>query len=364
MVVDTAVIGAGEVSDSHLSALVGSPRTNLVGVCDLDEVRASAAAEKYDTTPYFDMDDLIERTDLDWIHICTSVQTHLPLAKKAIRAEIPVLVEKPTTETVAELEELEALSADHDIPVSPVHQHLFDPAMRDARARIRSGEIGAVRGVDLVYTGHTYPDEANRGTWVFDLPGGEFEEGLPHPLYLVLGTGGYPRSEADICAMNSLVGDYNGKFDYDSAGIQYTTETGALCSATMLAGGTQKRMIHIHGEEASLIIDMILQVVHQVEGDYKGSTVGKVKQSLKYAGGQFVGLGKNARLVAKATVSDEWTPKMQVNPHNYQIDRTAYALENGHEMPVPLSEAKWTIRLMEALREAAGTERVVVAGRE
>ena len=33
-------------------------------------------------------------------------------------------------------------------------------------------------------------------------------------------------------------------------------------------------------------------------------------------------------------------------------------------MPVPLSEAKWTIRLMEALREAAGTERVVVAGRE
>lgn len=364
MTVDTAVIGAGQVSDSHLSALVGSPRTNLVGVCDLDEARASTAAEKYDTTPYFDMDDLLEREDLDWIHICTSVQSHLPLAEKAITAGIPVLIEKPTTETVAEIEELEALSAKHDVPVSPVHQHLFDPAMRDVRARIRSGELGAIRGVDLVYTGNTYPDEANRGTWVFDLPGGEFEEGLPHPLYLTLGTGGYPRSEADICAMNSLVGDYGGRFEYDSAQIQYVTETGALCSATMLAGGARKRMIHIHGEDSSLIVDMILQVVHEVEGDKQGSTVGKVTQSLKYAGGQLAGLGKNARFVAKANLSDEWLPKMRIDPHNYQIDRTAYAIEHGHEMPIPLSEAKWTVQLMEALRKTAGSERVTVAGQE
>ncbi len=364
MTVDTAVIGAGAVSSSHLSALKGSPRTNLVGVCDIDETRASIAADRYDTTPYFDMDDLLKREDLDWIHICTSVQTHLPLAEKAITAGVPVLIEKPTTETVAELEELRALSEEHGVPVSPVHQHLFDPAMREARARIDSGEIGAVRGVDLIYTGHTRPDEANRGTWVFDLPGGEFEEGLPHPLYLTLGAGGHPRSEADVCAMNSLVGDYGGRFQYDSARVQYTTETGALCSATMLAGGAANRMIHVHGEEASLIIDMILQVVHQVEGNYKDSTAGKVKQSLKYAGGQLAGLAKNARLVAQANLSDEWEPRMRIDPHKYQIDRTAYALERGHEMPVPLSEAEWTIRLMEALREAASTDRVTIAGRE
>ncbi|MDL5360616.1 Gfo/Idh/MocA family protein [Halalkalicoccus sp. NIPERK01] len=353
MAVDTAVIGAGEVSDSHLSALKGNPRTNLVGVCDIDEGRARTAAEKYDTDPYFDLDDLLESVDLDWVHVCTSVQTHLPLAEKAIRAGVPVLVEKPTTETVAELDELAALSEEHGVPVSPVHQHLFDPAMRDARERIRSGEIGAVRGVDLVYTGHTRPDEANRGTWVFDLPGGEFEEGLPHPLYLTLGAGGYPRSEDDISAQTSLYDDYGGRFDYDSAQVQYATEEGALCSATMLAGGAPKRMIHVHGEDASLIVDMILQVVHQVEGEYKDSTVGKVKQSLKYAGGQLAGLAKNAALVAHANYSDEWEPKTRIDPHKYQIDRTAYALQHDLAMPVPLSEARWTIRLMEALREAA-----------
>lgn len=353
MAVDTAVIGAGAVSDSHLSALAGNPRTNLVGVCDIDEERANAAAEKHDTVPYVDMDDLLEARDLDWIHICTSVQSHLPLAEKAIRAGVPVLVEKPTTETVAELDELQALSEENGVPVSPVHQHLFDPAMREARRLIRSGDIGAVRGVDLVYTGHTRPDEANRGTWVFDLPGGEFEEGLPHPLYLTLGTGGYPRSEDDISAQTSLYDDYGGRFDYDSAQIQYATAEGALCSATMLAGGAQKRMIHVHGEDASLTVDMILQTVHRIEGDYKGSTVGKVKQSLKYAGGQLAGLAKNARLVAHASYSDEWEPQVRIDPHKYQIDRTAYALQHGHEMPVPLSEARWTIRLMEALREAA-----------
>ncbi len=353
MAVDTAVIGAGEVSDSHLSALAGNPRTNLVGVCDIDESRASTAARKYDTVPYFDMDDLLDSADLDWVHVCTSVQTHLPLATKAIEAGVPVLIEKPTTETVAELDELAALSKEHDIPVSPDHQHLFDPAMREARRRIRAGEIGTIRGVNLVYTGHTRPDEANRGTWVFDLPGGEFEEGLPHPLYLTLGAGGYPRSEDDISAMTSRFVEYEKGFDYDSAQIQYATEAGALCSATMLAGGAQKRMIHVHGEEASLIVDMILQVVHQVEGDYKNSTAGKVTQSLKYAGGQLAGLARNARLVAHASYSDEWEPKARIDPHKYQIDRTARALQYGHEMPVPLSEARWTIRLMEELREAA-----------
>ncbi|ADJ15463.1 Gfo/Idh/MocA family protein [Halalkalicoccus jeotgali] len=353
MAVDTAVIGAGEVSDSHLSALAGNPRTNLVGICDIDESRATAAAKKYDTDPYFDLDDLLESVDLDWIHVCTSVQTHLPLAEKAIRAGVPVLIEKPTTETVAELDELAALSEEHDVPVSPVHQHLFDPAMRTARKRIRSGEIGPVRGVDLVYTGHTRPDEANRGTWVFDLPGGEFEEGLPHPLYLTLGAGGYPRGEDDISAQTSLYGDYEGRFDYDSAQIQYATEEGALCSATMLAGGAQNRTIQIHGEDATLIVDMILQTVHRIEGDYKGSTVGKVKQSLKYAGGHLAGLAKNAKLVAHASYSDEWAPKTKIDPHKYQIDRTAYALQHDLSMPVPLSEARWTIRLMEELREAA-----------
>jgi predicted dehydrogenase len=353
MAVDTAVIGAGEVSDSHLSALAGNPRTNLVGVCDIDEERARTAAEKYGTDPYFDMDDLLNSADLDWIHICTSVQTHLPLAEKAIRAGVPVLVEKPTTETVAELDELAALSREYGVPVSPVHQHLFDPAMREARRRIRAGEIGAIRGVDLVYTGHTRPDEANRGTWVFDLPGGEFEEGLPHPLYLTLGAGGYPRSEHDISAQTSCYGDYGGRFDYDSAQVQYATAEGALCSATMLAGGAQNRTIQVHGEDASLIIDMILQVVHRVEGDYKNSSIGKVKQNLKYAGGQLAGLAKNAKLVAHASYSDEWGPKTKIDPHKYQIDRTAYALQHDLDMPVPLSEARWTIRLMEELREAA-----------
>lgn len=353
MVIDTAVIGAGEVSGSHLSALKGSPRTNLVGVCDIDESRASIVASEYDTTPYFDLENLLKEHDLDWLHICTSVQTHLPLAKKAITAGVPVLIEKPMTETVTELEEIEALSEDHNVPVSAVHQHLFDPAMREARKRIRSGEIGAVRGVDLVYTGNTWPDEANRGTWVFDLPGGEFEEGLPHPLYLTLGAGGYPRSDGDISAMTSLVGDYGGRFDYDSARVQYATEEGALCSATMLAGGAQNRTIQIHGEEATLVVDMILQTVRRIEGDYKGSALGKVKQSLNYAGGQLAGLAKNGRLVAEASYSDKWEPKMRIDPHSYQIDRTAYALQRGHDMPVPLSEAKWTIRLMEVLREAA-----------
>ena len=51
MPLDTAVVGAGVVSDSHLYALQRSPLTNAVAICDLDEERAKRSSEAYDV-PY------------------------------------------------------------------------------------------------------------------------------------------------------------------------------------------------------------------------------------------------------------------------------------------------------------------------
>ncbi|OLZ40419.1 oxidoreductase [Natrinema saccharevitans] len=356
MTVRTAVVGAGTVSEVHLSGLEKNPRTDLVAICDVDLDRANEAATAYDITPYSDLEDLLARESLDWLHVCTPVQTHLEIARTAIEAGIPVLIEKPVTETVAELEELQRLSDRHGVPVSPVHQHLFDPAMRTARRLIRSGNVGPIHGVDVIYTGLTPPDAAKRGTWVFDLPGGEFEEGLPHPIYSGLAVGGFPKSTDDISANTRLAGEYEDDFAYDTAQLQYESADGALCTLKMLSGSKPRHEILIHGEGVSMRLDLILQSVETIEDEYHLSSVDKGKQAISRSANHLTDLAANLRLVADAQLNDDWETATRMNPHYAQFDRTARALEADGPMPVSLESSKWTITLLEALRDAATPE--------
>jgi len=176
---NVTVIGGGTVSENHLSAARESNRSQLRAVCDLEERRATSVARSYGITAHTDVDKLLAAEDLDVVHMCLPVQTHFSIAAKAIRSGVAVIVEKPVTETLSELDELQNIADEHGVPVTVIHQHQFSPAMREARAIIESGEIGEIHGSDLIYTAFSEPDEINRGEWVFDLRGASSRRGCP-----------------------------------------------------------------------------------------------------------------------------------------------------------------------------------------
>jgi predicted dehydrogenase len=357
----TAVVGAGVVSDIHLSALDACPRTELVAICDLDEARAEAAAERYGIRAVFDLEDLLDRYDLDLVHVCTPVQTHLEIARLAIEAGVAVNVEKPVTETVAEVQELQRLSARQDVPVSVTHQHRFDPAMRRAQAMIDAGELGEIRSANLLYTGETWPDHSQRGEWAFDLAGGEFEEGLPHPLYIVLAAGGYPRSREDVQVLTDLHGDYDRPFTYDGVHVTYASETGGLRTVTCLAGTPPQKQLFVNGAEKSLTVDFVSQTLVEVEQNFNGSPRAKLRNNVSRATDRLLGTARNVYQVGREHISDDWERRIALDAHAYQIDAEARALLNGDDPPVSLEEGRWTVELMEAIRERGAGERWAVA---
>ncbi|WP_435346408.1 Gfo/Idh/MocA family protein [Haloarchaeobius sp. HRN-SO-5] len=356
MTLKTAVVGAGTVSEVHLSGLSACPRTELVAVCDLDGEAAREAAQRHGITPYTDVDHLFDSVDLDWLHVCTPVKTHRDIAVAAIEEGIPVLIEKPVTETVTEVQDIADAASSNDVPASVVHNHLFSPAMRTARERIDDGRLGTVRGVDLLYTGSTAPDVKNRGAWSFELVGGEFEEGLPHPLYTLLNTGGYPRDEAAVQASTALAGEYEQGFGYDGATVQYVTEDEVLCSATMLSGTVPHRSLYVHGEEGSMVVDLVSQTVVPFERDYKASAKNRALKNADEMLARGRGTIDNLGAVAKRATGGGWKAERDLNAHYYQYDATAKAIQEGDEMPVPLSEGRWTIQLMEEIRDASTHE--------
>lgn len=349
----TAVIGGGAVSEVHLTGLARNPRTDLVAICDVDDETARELALKYDIMPYTDTTELLASEALDWIHLCTPVRTHYPLAREIIEAGVPLLIEKPVTDTAEEAAALRDFAAEHDVPVSVVRNHLFTAAMRGARATIDGGDLGDLRAVEVTYAGNTWPDEPNRGAWTFDLAGGEFEEGIPHPLYVMLATGGYPESVEGVHAVTNRHRSYEQGFEYDGLKISYATDGGTLCGTTVLAGAVPQRTVDIHGSDRSLRVDLISGTTLRIERDYKASPVARLRNDVDRAIGRLGGVVSNVRGAIRARRSDDWTTTRNRNPHFYQFDREIDGLLTDGEPAVPLENAVWTLRLMETVREDA-----------
>ena len=101
-----AVIGCGNVAKVHFMALADNPDTEIVAVADIKPERADEAALRYGAKAYYDFDELIENEQLDSVHICTPHYLHTPMAVKALSKGINVLLEKPCSVSLDEIDAL------------------------------------------------------------------------------------------------------------------------------------------------------------------------------------------------------------------------------------------------------------------
>ena len=88
---------------------------------------------------------------IDFVSIVSPNHHHLPAAKAALAAGIPVMTDKPLTATLAEAEELAALVAAAALPFGVTYTYSGYPLVREARARVAAGALGEIRKVVVEY---------------------------------------------------------------------------------------------------------------------------------------------------------------------------------------------------------------------
>jgi UDP-N-acetyl-2-amino-2-deoxyglucuronate dehydrogenase len=141
-----AVVGCGDVSVVHLQA-IEKLDIELVGVCDTDQDRATAAAERYGVPRFADHRQLLRAVRPDVVHVCTPHDQHTEVAVDCLEAGVAVLVEKPVAHTVAEAQRLIAAADRHpEVKVGICLQNRYNATTRAARDLLASGELGALRG--------------------------------------------------------------------------------------------------------------------------------------------------------------------------------------------------------------------------
>lgn len=131
----------------------------VAGVFSSDPARSRAAGESYRIDPeraYPSMEAMFSaekaRPDgIDFVSIVSPNHHHLPAARAALAAGLPVISDKPATATLAEAQELAAIVAAAGLPYGLTHTYSGYPLVREARARVAAGAIGSVRKVVVEY---------------------------------------------------------------------------------------------------------------------------------------------------------------------------------------------------------------------
>ncbi|WP_327390062.1 Gfo/Idh/MocA family oxidoreductase [Streptomyces microflavus] len=111
-----------------------------------EERRAEARAAYPDVRFAASPDALWERADeLDLVVIASPNKTHVSLATAALKAGLPVVVDKPIAGTAAEARELAALAEERGLLLSVFQNRRWDNDFRTLQALIADGELGEVQ---------------------------------------------------------------------------------------------------------------------------------------------------------------------------------------------------------------------------
>jgi predicted dehydrogenase len=115
----------------------------LVGIVSSSQDRSEAAAVALGVEhAYASLDELVADAAVDVVHVTTPNAQHAAQALAALGAGKHVVCEKPLATTVSDAQRMVAAVGDRTATVPFVYR--YHPMVREARARVLSGEVGTV----------------------------------------------------------------------------------------------------------------------------------------------------------------------------------------------------------------------------
>ena len=145
-----ALFGAGGIGARHLQIADEEPECEIVAVADPMDAPVAAAGH-HPARHYRDFRELLAREAIDGAIVATPNATHAEIGIACAERGLPVLVEKPITDTVASARALLDAVARHAVPLAVGHHRRFDPAIGIAREVIESGGIGRLVAVECLW---------------------------------------------------------------------------------------------------------------------------------------------------------------------------------------------------------------------
>lgn len=137
------IIGIGFIGAVHIEQLRRLGNVEVVSLTDTVNPQQKAEALCV-PTGYTDFREMIDKENLDCVHVCTPNNTHYEVAAYALEKGVNVLCEKPMTTTVEEADKLLALAQEKNLIHAMNLNCRFYPMAYQMRRMVQKGEMGDI----------------------------------------------------------------------------------------------------------------------------------------------------------------------------------------------------------------------------
>ncbi len=153
MALRVAIIGMGNIGNTHARAYVADDLAELVGVCDIQKERADAAAKRYGVPAFYDAQAMLDSIRPDVVSITTGGyeygSDHYEPTMQALRAGCHVLGEKPISNDIAQAEEMVATARELRRCYGINLNHRFTQATYIAKRWLDEGRLGHLLFINM-----------------------------------------------------------------------------------------------------------------------------------------------------------------------------------------------------------------------
>ena len=287
-------IGCGRTAVSHdMHDTLKFDQARIMAVCDLDSIRVDKAkafvdkayqektgkAKYMDTKTYSDYREMLLNKDIDAVMISTPDHWHSQPAMEAALAGKDIYLQKPTSLTVKEGQQLRAAVQQKNVILQVGTQQRAMPQFRVAAELVRNGRIGKIHTVKIGLPGDpagpeapemSIPSNLNFEMWLGSTPELPYSEIGVHPQN-DYSRPGWLRQRNYGAGMITGWGQHH----YDSAAWGMNTELTGPISVEALAEFPKSGLWNVHGD---------FMVKHQYENGMTVYTSGGYTNGIKYIG--------------------------------------------------------------------------------
>jgi predicted dehydrogenase len=344
------IVGGGQIATVHIPYVRSYPGAEIVGLADTDEARARSTAAQFGVANTArTLDELLERHRPDVVHVVTPPQTHAALAIKAMEAGCHVFVEKPMAVNLEEAEAMETAARRLDRKLCVDHNHLFDPALVDARRRLARGEIGELvwvetfEGFSLGTPDNPYVQPGSADHWVHKLPGGIFQNLAPHPAYLLLAFLDAPKA---LHAVAQKTGRVPTSFA-DELRVLVTADNALGCFMVSLSIQPFMKYVNLCGTEGTIRVNLSTNNLTMVRTRDLPRPIARGMLGIDEAAQLVQGTVANAVQVARGRLRPY--PGMGVLIHEFYR-----SIADGRPTPVDGEAGREVVRVLDMVWEQIG----------
>ena len=144
--VPLCVIGAGRIAAVHVLTIVQSPRAVVAAIVDPDPTARVALAERAGAPNFATFEEALAAVSFDAVVIASPTGTHAAYIEQCVERGLKVFCEKPVDLSLERVD-LCLSRLGKSAPVTIGFHRRADPARREVKAAISSGQIGRAEHV-------------------------------------------------------------------------------------------------------------------------------------------------------------------------------------------------------------------------